>query len=824
MKELPRLFSAVLVLSVGVAAAARAASFTVTNTGDAVDAAPGDGVCATAGAVCTLRAAIQEANALSGPDSIIVPAGTYLLTILGAGEDAAASGDLDVTGELTLTGAATGKAILSGNGIDRVLDILGPGAVSISRVTIQSGNAIGAGAAGGGIRNAATLTLTLSALFGNTAPSGDGGGLANRSAASAQLTNVTVTGNAAAARGGGLANDIGGRLQLINVTVTNNGATQGGGLDNFASAQLTNTIVANSSTGGTCAGAVPVSLGHNLDSGNTCFFTGMGDLVGKDPKLGALLDTGSTFIHPLAAGSPAIDAGDNVNCPATDQRGALRPADGNLDGMFVCDIGAYEAPGPVLPTPTVTETGTPTSTPPPPTPTHTATITATPSGGSISLGTVAGQPGQQVAFPATLSTKGASIAQTENDLGFDSLRTPIAALPSGLPDCIVNPQILKNATTFAFRPDGCAGPACTSVHATVFSTDSAAPIPDGSVLYTCKVSIAAGAAPGAYPLTVTGVVLESPEGEPQPGAIGSNGAIVVVVPTATRTPGAADCCQCSAPLVCGPAGAGCGACAVVFGAACDGTTGQCLPFTPTRTATATATTTRTATPSASSTATPTQTTASTPTTTRSPEITPTHTPVPPGTPTGTSASTATAAPSATDTATAPPTQAATATPTNSVPATGTPTSTPTPTLTPTASAAASATASHTRSLTVTETPTATATETPTATATATATPTHTGTATSTATVTPTGTATPSATATESPSPTPTATPTPRPCAGDCDTSGEVTIDEILTLVNVALDSTPVTACAAGDLNQDGQITVDEILVAVGNTLSGCDAA
>jgi CSLREA domain-containing protein len=61
-----------------VAGPAQAATFVVNNVGDAGDAAPGNGVCATAGAVCTLRAAIQEANALAGADTInfnIAPAG-----------------------------------------------------------------------------------------------------------------------------------------------------------------------------------------------------------------------------------------------------------------------------------------------------------------------------------------------------------------------------------------------------------------------------------------------------------------------------------------------------------------------------------------------------------------------------------------------------------------------------------------------------------------------------------------------------------------------------------------------------------------------------
>jgi len=59
------------------------------------------------------------------------------------------------------------------------------------------------------------------------------------------------------------------------------------------------------------------------------------------------------------------------------------------------------------------------------------------------------------------------------------------------------------------------------------------------------------------------------------------------------------------------------------------------------------------------------------------------------------------------------------------------------------------------------------------------------------------------------------------CVGDCNGNGQVTVDEILTLVNIALGSTPLTTCQAGDANHDGQITIDEILTAVNNALNGC---
>jgi hypothetical protein len=60
-----------------------------------------------------------------------------------------------------------------------------------------------------------------------------------------------------------------------------------------------------------------------------------------------------------------------------------------------------------------------------------------------------------------------------------------------------------------------------------------------------------------------------------------------------------------------------------------------------------------------------------------------------------------------------------------------------------------------------------------------------------------------------------------PCTGDCDDNRSVTVDEILTMVNIALGNTDTSSCWAGDANGDSQITVDEILTAVNNALNAC---
>src|SRR5437870_552206 len=111
---------------------------------------------------CTIRAAIQNANATPGPVTIIVPAATYNLVITGTNEDAAATGDLDITKDVTILGAGAGSTIIqwsstvSNTSRDNVFHIIA-GMVTISGVTIQGGYS--AHVIGGGVRVNAGATL-----------------------------------------------------------------------------------------------------------------------------------------------------------------------------------------------------------------------------------------------------------------------------------------------------------------------------------------------------------------------------------------------------------------------------------------------------------------------------------------------------------------------------------------------------------------------------------------------------------------------------------------------------------------------------------------
>lgn len=62
------------------------------------------------------------------------------------------------------------------------------------------------------------------------------------------------------------------------------------------------------------------------------------------------------------------------------------------------------------------------------------------------------------------------------------------------------------------------------------------------------------------------------------------------------------------------------------------------------------------------------------------------------------------------------------------------------------------------------------------------------------------------------------------CVGDCNDSGTVTVDDIIIMVNVALEITPVSACPAGDPDHTGMITIANIIAAQNNALNGCPDA
>src|SRR5207245_954966 len=196
---------------------------------------------------------------------------------------------------------------------------------------------------GGGLdlsRGAGDIQRSL--FYGNSGYI-SGGGILN--GGSLTLTNSTVSGNSAY-YGGGIYNR--GTLSMNSCTIAFNTEPAGhGGVYSYGATLTTrNTIMADNrdpSGSGDFSGTI-TSAGHNLlqnPTGATIVGDPTGDIYGVDPLLGPLADNGGpTLTH--AAGSPVVDLGDNTNAPATDQRGFPRVVDGNLDGVAIIDIGAFE--------------------------------------------------------------------------------------------------------------------------------------------------------------------------------------------------------------------------------------------------------------------------------------------------------------------------------------------------------------------------------------------------------------------------------------------------------------------------------------------------
>jgi CSLREA domain-containing protein len=221
---------------------------------DAVDANPGDGLCETAAGngVCTLRAAVMEANATPGHDTITLPAGVFYLTRPATGfEDAALDGDLDLTDDVTITGAGQAETIIDANRSvtnARVFQILSGVTVEMAGLTIRNGaNEPGPGITGG-ILNLGELALDHVSLLENERGALDNRGTAvldyvtvsnnnlsvtlYNSNATLTVKNSTISGNTVHGNASGIGSV--GSLLVVNTTISNNETiglgNSGGGL------------------------------------------------------------------------------------------------------------------------------------------------------------------------------------------------------------------------------------------------------------------------------------------------------------------------------------------------------------------------------------------------------------------------------------------------------------------------------------------------------------------------------------------------------------------------------------------------------------------
>jgi CSLREA domain-containing protein len=291
---------------------ATGATFVVNSTVDAVDAVPGDGVCAAAGGDCTLRAAVEEANALAGAHVITLPAGTYVLTI-----DVLS---VALSKNITIDGAGQATTFVDGNGQHGVFAVSG-GSLTLSGLTVQHGlNSDGGGILVTGVVGVypndypgaltlsdMTITHNVSRSIANDSSSpGTGGGVSIHSGGSATMNRVAITGNRGDS-GGGIHYDaypcgtVASSLSVTDSTIAQNVAATADGLSGeggalvlfWSCSDVVNTSVVRSTISGNSAvqaGGILVGLLANAGfwdttiSGNTAT-RGSGGAIMVDPSV-----------------------------------------------------------------------------------------------------------------------------------------------------------------------------------------------------------------------------------------------------------------------------------------------------------------------------------------------------------------------------------------------------------------------------------------------------------------------------------------------------------------------------------------------------------
>lgn len=252
------------------------------------------------GTGCSLREAVQAANtdtafggcvAGSGDDVILLPSGTYVLSLAGAGEDTNATGDLDLASNIEIIGAGAGTTVVDGGGTDRVFHILTGNTVGVHNLKVQNGTVVGDGGGirvegptilsavivelcvasgnGGGVMTIAPLTLDRCLLQSNEAHNTGGGGLYSLNTVT-MIKRSTLADNSTTGSGGGvlvLSSPATVAATILNSTISSNHANWHGGGINVVATEISishSTIVfneANLGDNGAAGGGIRISGG-----------------------------------------------------------------------------------------------------------------------------------------------------------------------------------------------------------------------------------------------------------------------------------------------------------------------------------------------------------------------------------------------------------------------------------------------------------------------------------------------------------------------------------------------------------------------------------
>jgi hypothetical protein len=301
--------------------------------------------CSNAAAVClnNLGAGssltVESLTMVNAPGTLVnqpFGAGPLVITdsvLDGSGLYGAASGDSSVTIVRTHIGGTASSGVGTDSGTITVIDstVAETGGYAVSSltggITINRSTVSGNDHAGVYDKNG-DVHVELSTISGNGGP-----GIQTEKGA-VNVSNSTIARNQTKA-----IRTVDGDLTIESSTIAQN-AGRAFDYSGNGSIYVANSIMANE--GEECDNPM-VSGGNNIADDDLvgCTFDHPTDRVDIDPMLSELgAHGGPTLTYLPLPGSPAIDRG--AGCPATDQRGLVRPADGNGDGAAACDIGAVE--------------------------------------------------------------------------------------------------------------------------------------------------------------------------------------------------------------------------------------------------------------------------------------------------------------------------------------------------------------------------------------------------------------------------------------------------------------------------------------------------
>ena len=212
-----------------------------------------------------------------------VAGGVFALTIAGADEDGALTGDLDVLGDLTLMGVGAASTVIDANQLDRSLDISAGVAIEVRGLTIRNGRAF----EGGGIRSSGyQLALIDGIVTQNVARNSGGGILADGAPSNMVLTRSMITDNVTTGASG--VGAVGGGIHGVTVTLIDSTVA-----DNVVGSE------SPSGQGGGIAGS-QVTLANSTVSGNRSI--GSNGNQGGGISAGTLMATNSAITRNIATG------------------------------------------------------------------------------------------------------------------------------------------------------------------------------------------------------------------------------------------------------------------------------------------------------------------------------------------------------------------------------------------------------------------------------------------------------------------------------------------------------------------------------------------